>query len=145
MSKMKNNHESEEILACFKKEDLDQFHTGKIERIVFPKPRDIAHSEKIPHVISRIYAVNENGEYLVQKRSKNKNAHPGLYTDSASGHIRYHDNFNYEHIQREAARELEEEMGTSLLYHRLMDIRLEEFSNGGWELAYNILGVVKNQ
>ncbi len=141
---MKKMGYEEEILAGFHREDIGKFHTGKIKNIVFPVSRSKAHRDGVPHVICRMYCINTEGQFLVQRRSYEKIAHPGLFTDSASGHVRYVDSFNYRHIEEEAKREMEEEMGTKILYLRLLDIHLEEFSTEGFELAYNFIGVVEN-
>ena len=130
-NKEDKNDDVDELLACFHKDNIKKFHTGKIKSLVYPISRSIAHKQNIPHIIARLYCFNIESDLLVQRRSFSKKAHPGLFTDTASGHIRYSKDFNYEHIQEEAERELEEEMGTSILYLRLLDIHLE--------FAYKIL------
>lgn len=135
----------DEALACFNRDDLPKIHTGKLSSIVFPMLRSKAHESKTPHIIARIYAFSTRGTFLVQKRSLTRRSHPGLYTDSASGHIKYHPNFDYEFIQQEAWRELKEEMDATVIYGRLFDINLEEFRSGGCELAYNFVALVNEQ
>jgi len=140
-----DKNSNEEILACFRREDMPHIHTGKLNKIIFPLGRTQAHNEKIPHIIGRVYAFSLNGKILVQQRSPNKRSHPNLFTDSASGHIRYHPDFSYEFIEEEMWRELAEEMGTQVLYGRLFDINLEEFRSGGCELAYDFVALVEEK
>ena len=135
----------EELVACFLKDDAPLFHTGKLDGIIFPMTRTEAHQTKTPHIICRIYAFSEGEQYLIQKRAKDRAAHPNLYTDSASGHIRYHPHFDFPHIEQEAWRELDEEMGVQVVAGRLIDIHLEEFRSGGCELAYNFLALVTSE
>jgi nicotinamide-nucleotide adenylyltransferase len=135
----------EELVACFRREDFPQFHTGKLSHILFPMPREEAHRTNTPHIIARIYAISTEGFFLIQRRSPDRRSHPGLFTDSASGHIHYHPRLDYEYIEREAFREMEEEMGTKVVYGRMFDINLEEFRSGGCELAYNFIAIVEHK
>jgi nicotinamide-nucleotide adenylyltransferase len=135
----------EEMVACFKRGDFPKFHTGKISSLIFPISRKDAHEQNIPHIICRIFAFTPDELYLVQRRALNRRSHPGLFTDSASGHIQYNPDFSYEYIEQEAWRELEEEMGTEKIYGRLLDLNLEEFRSGGCELAYNFVALVKKK
>ena len=133
------------MVACFRREDFPKFHTGKISSLIYPLARSEAHAQNIPHIICRIFAFTPDDLYLVQRRAENRRSHPGLYTDSASGHIQYHSDFSYEYIEREAWRELKEEMGVEIMYGRLLDLNLEEFRTGGCELAYNFVALVKKK
>jgi len=58
--------------------------------------------------VSRVILINDRGDILLQRRSEETIPYPGLWNDSASGHVdvgeTYHD---------AAVRELEEEMGIS--------------------------------
>lgn len=105
--------------------------------------RSEAHEKNIPHIICRIFAFTPDEYYLVQRRAEDRKAHPGLYTDSASGHIQYNPDFSYEYIEKEAWRELAEEMGAKLIYGRLLDLNLEEFRSGGCELSYNFVALIE--
>ncbi|MCP4761072.1 MAG: adenylyltransferase/cytidyltransferase family protein [archaeon] len=141
---IRKNGKSEEILACFNPEDVKHFHTGKLTH-VFPIGFSQAHREKIHHVIIRLFAKTLDGKYLVQKRSHNKRTHRGRWTDSCSGHVRYHENFSYEHIEDSVRRELEEEMGTNLLSLRFHEITLDEIDGDCFELCYTFLGIVEEK
>lgn len=133
----------EEQVACFKRSDFPKFHTGKLDDLIFPMGRSEAHKTNTPHIICRIYAVDPNGRFLIQRRSPSRKSHPDMYTDSASGHIQYSTNINYKYIEQEAFRELEEEMGTKVIFGKLVDINLEEFRSGGCELSYNFYALVE--
>lgn len=132
---------NDEKLSCFQKEDLKLFHTGKMSH-VFPKSRNISHVEKIPHIIIRLFAKDENGRFLVQKRSELKKVHTGRWTDSASGHVIYQPNFSYETIEDTVHKELKEEMGCNLLACRFYEFFLDEIGENEYELNYIFLGIV---
>ena len=134
---------SDENLCCFNKDDVKLFNTGKMSH-VFPKPRNAAHEEKIPHIIIRLFAMNKGGEYLVQKRSKNRRAHKGRWTDTASGHVIYEDGFCYETIEKTVSKELKEEMGGRLIACRFYEFFLDEIGEDEYELNYIFLGIVND-
>lgn len=62
-------------------------------------------SHKIHRAVS-ILLTNQNGEILLQKRSKHKDTYPGFWTISASGHVTFGQSYD-----EAANRELEEELG----------------------------------
>jgi nicotinamide-nucleotide adenylyltransferase len=139
------NQSGEEVVACFKEEDFPKFHTGKIASLIFPQTRKKAHLNGDPHIITRVYAFSPKGNILVQKRAEARDSFPGYFTDSASGHLRYHPNISYEYIEQEAWREMKEEMGTDILWGKLWDINFEQDHGGEKELAYNFLAIVEDK
>lgn len=70
------------------------------------KLREDAHKDGDWHKVAFIYVVNDNGEIILQQRSKEKNTNANKWTASASGHLSAGDS----DIQG-AIRELEEEIG----------------------------------
>lgn len=73
--------------------------------------RKTAHREGIRHRTSHIWILREsNGriEILLQKRSRNKDSHPGCYDISSAGHIHAGCDF-----KESALRELHEELGVT--------------------------------
>ena len=132
---------SEEILACFHYPDIKEFHTGRFSK-VFPYPRKAAHAKRIPHFIGRIFLFTENMKYLVQQRGFNRTSHPGRFTDSASGHLRYRTPFNFETIEEEILREAEEEMGIKPYYIEFLDLSMEKYIHSeDVELSFNFIGL----
>ncbi|MBI2338069.1 NUDIX domain-containing protein [Candidatus Daviesbacteria bacterium] len=70
--------------------------------------RKEAHQKSLLHRIIAIIILNDKGEILLQKRSKNKDTFPGMYTISASGHVDRGENYN-----QAAQREIQEELGVN--------------------------------
>lgn len=96
-----------ELLACIGSEGT-----------IFPMPRDRVHRDAVHHLVVRVLAFNRRGRFLVQRRSLSKESCPGAYTDSASGHVSFCLQllFNLQEVLREEAiRELEEEVGLSVI------------------------------
>ena len=89
---------SEEILACFNYPDIKAFHTGKFTN-VFPYPRRAAHAKKIPHFICRIFLFTEDKKF--SSATSTRKFSPEMFTDSASGHLRYKKPFDFEFIGEE--------------------------------------------
>ena len=77
------------------------------------KERGVAHREGALHGTVHIWIVRENDksgyDVLLQKRSDNKDSHPGCYDISSAGHISAGDE-----VMESALRELEEELGLSV-------------------------------
>lgn len=68
-------------------------------------PRVDAHKKGLLHRTVGIIILNDQGEILLQKRSKNKDTFPGKYTISASGHVDKGESYD-----QAAQREMEEEL-----------------------------------
>ncbi len=135
------NGTSEEILACFHYPDIKEFHTGKFTK-VFPYPRKAAHAKRIPHFICRIFLFTAEKKYLVQQRNMNRSSHPGRFTDSASGHLRYRNPFTFEAIEQDTLRETQEEMGITPYYFEFMDLSMEKYIHSDdVELSFNFIGL----
>lgn len=50
-------------------------------------PRTIVHQNGYFHATVHVWVVNESGEVLLQKRSMQKDTHPGLWDISCAGHL----------------------------------------------------------
>ncbi|MBD3256253.1 MAG: nicotinamide-nucleotide adenylyltransferase [Candidatus Lokiarchaeota archaeon] len=141
---------AEEILACIKEEDIKYLESGQISKYIFPKERSKAHKENIPHLITRLFALQINSDnevfYLIQKRSEERKSFPGFYTDSASGHVVFEKGLEFDDIKRNALRELEEEFGISPnKAEKVKFYRLEkEKDNLTKEIAYIFLVLLEN-
>ncbi|MBD3350354.1 MAG: nicotinamide-nucleotide adenylyltransferase [Candidatus Lokiarchaeota archaeon] len=140
-----DSQEKTELLCGFHKKDLKKFHTGKIAPYVFPVDYQKAHKEDIPHIIVRIFLKTSEGNYIVQKRSQSKKRHKGRWTDSASGHVRYNDDFKYEDIEQNVKREVHEELGCQIAAIRFCEFSLDEFNEDCYELAYIYVGLVNDK
>jgi isopentenyl-diphosphate delta-isomerase type 1 len=84
---------------------LDQ--SGKLTGNVCP--RSIVHRNGYFHATAHVWIVNQSGEVLLQKRSLQKDTHPGLWDISCAGHLSAGDT-----SLDAAVRELNEELGISV-------------------------------
>ncbi len=116
----------EELLACFKLEDLKLFHTGKFE--VYPQKNSDVTEKNIPHVMFRLFARGINGKYLVQKNS-----------DSISSPIIYKPNLSYEDIEYMVKVAFKEKFGKDLLALRFHKMYFEQN-----KFCYVFIGVVSD-
>lgn len=123
-----------EIIACVRETDNGYE--------VFPMKRREAHRNNIEHLVVRILGFNKEGMLLVQKRSLIKKSHPGMYTDSASGHVLYEENFSFESIIKSAERELWEEMGVKGVLKPYLN---QKFDEEDLELNYVFLALITGQ
>lgn len=95
---MKNNQE--EIFIVVNKQD----------RIIDYRTRyECHHNNKLIHRAIGIVIFNKMGQILMQKRSKNKDLYPNLYTISTSGHVDKGETYH-----QAAKRELQEELGINI-------------------------------
>jgi 16S rRNA (adenine1518-N6/adenine1519-N6)-dimethyltransferase len=69
-------------------------------------PREEAWEKKIHHRIARVMLRDEDGNFLIQKRSSQKKSYPNLWTDAASGHVDEGESY-----EQAAMREMGEEIG----------------------------------
>jgi isopentenyl-diphosphate delta-isomerase type 1 len=72
-------------------------------------PRSIVHQNGYYHATVHVWVVNESGDILLQKRSAQKDTHPGLWDISCAGHLSAGDT-----PLDAAVRELYEELGISI-------------------------------
>lgn len=80
--------------------------------------RKVAHSQGILHRTSHVWIArmrNNKPQILLQKRSANKDSHPGCYDISSAGHIPA--GFGFE---ESAVRELHEELGIQVTEQQLI-------------------------
>nr|WP_226894636.1 16S rRNA (adenine(1518)-N(6)/adenine(1519)-N(6))-dimethyltransferase RsmA [Luteolibacter marinus] len=74
--------------------------------VVGQATRREVHENKLLHRAVHVFVVNRHGELLLQKRSRFKDLHPGVWDSSAAGHLDCGEGY-----EPAAIRELEEEMG----------------------------------
>lgn len=78
------------------------------DRVVGEASRAEVHAKGLNHRAVHVFVFNAEGELFLQKRSRHKDRHPGVWDSSASGHVEVGQ--TYEHA---AAREIGEELGVS--------------------------------
>jgi 16S rRNA (adenine1518-N6/adenine1519-N6)-dimethyltransferase len=89
--------------------------------------RDEVHRQKLLHRAVHVFVVNRHGELLLQKRSRFKDMHPGVWDSSVAGHLDVGEDY-----AAAARRELEEEMG--IVESEPAEIgRIAPCSATGWE------------
>ncbi|BCX49341.1 dimethyladenosine transferase [Haloferula helveola] len=76
------------------------------DEVVGQATRSEVHEKGLLHRAVHIFAINRRGELLLQKRSRLKDAHPGVWDSSVAGHLD-----SGEGYEEAARREMVEEMG----------------------------------
>ncbi len=105
----------------------------------------------IHHLVVRVLAFNEEGEFLVQRRSEAKESSPGAYTDSASGHVPFRMGLLFDlpsGLERDAIRELDEEVGVSVIEKNGCLIRRfsgSKYSPGASETSHCFVAAVSGK
>jgi 16S rRNA (adenine1518-N6/adenine1519-N6)-dimethyltransferase len=95
--------------------------------VVGREQRSVVHAQGLMHRAVHVFVFNRHGDLLLQKRSRLKDTHPGLWDSSASGHLDSGENY-----EAAAAREVNEELG--LRVEELEEIaRLPPSEKTGWE------------
>jgi len=88
---------------------LEQFAVvDKMDHVIGAAPRGEVHGNNLRHRAVHIFIFNRAGELLLQKRSRWKDRHPGLWDSSAAGHVNA-----VEEYDATATRELSEELGVT--------------------------------
>lgn len=90
--------------------------------------RHEVHERNLRHRAVHILVFNERGELFLQKRSRWKDKHPGLWDSSAAGHV----NAGQEYAAT-AERELHEEIGVSAPVEEVA--RIDACEGTGWEFV----------
>lgn len=97
------------------------------DNVVRQEVREVVHRENLLHRAVHIFVFNKRKELFLQKRSRLKDVHPGVWDSSAAGHLNAGEGY-----ELTAVRELEEEVG-------ILDAELQEAAriaaceNTGWE------------
>ena len=99
------------------------------DQVIGRERRAEVHARDLRHRAVHVFVRNKYGEILLQKRSRLKDKHPGVWDSSASGHLDSGE--EYDHC---ATRELEEELGiTGVIPRRVAYI--EACPGTGWEFV----------
>ena len=78
------------------------------DRVIGDAPRAEVHANNLRHRAVHILLFNDAGELFLQKRSRLKDRHPGVWDSSAAGHVDAGEDYD-----ATATRELREELGVA--------------------------------
>lgn len=97
------------------------------DEVVRQETREVVHSEQLLHRAVHIFVFNKRKELFLQKRSRLKDVHPGVWDSSAAGHLNAGEGYDLT-----AVRELEEEVG--IRNAEVQEIaQIEACEQTGWE------------
>jgi isopentenyldiphosphate isomerase len=96
--------------------------------IVDTCPRYLVHASGLRHRAVHILVFNEQGQLFLQKRSMKKDLNGGLWDTSAAGHVDADEDYD-----STAVRELEEELGISIIHTLEPLFKLPADENTGME------------
>jgi len=97
------------------------------DQVVRQENRDTVHREQLLHRAVHVFVFNKRKELFLQKRSRLKDMHPGLWDSSAAGHLNAGEAY-----EPTAQRELAEELGIQT--EDLQEIaKIPPCEQTGWE------------
>lgn len=91
------------------------------DRVIGDAPRGEVHANNLLHRAVHILLFNRTGELFLQKRSRLKDRHPGVWDSSAAGHVDAGEEYD-----EAAGRELEEELGVTAPLERVAKLPASE-------------------
>jgi 16S rRNA (adenine1518-N6/adenine1519-N6)-dimethyltransferase len=98
------------------------------DNVICQKTRGEVHANKLLHRAVHVFVFNKRGDLLLQQRSMFKDAHPGVWDSSVSGHLD-----SGEDYAAATVRELEEEMGIRVDEVPEEIGRISSCEETGWE------------
>lgn len=98
------------------------------DRVIDRKTRGEVHANKLLHRAVHVFVFNKRGDILLQLRSMLKDAHPGVWDSSVSGHLDAGEDY-----AAAAVRELDEEMGIPVSEAPEEIARIAPCEETGWE------------
>ncbi len=98
------------------------------DQVIGRKTRGEVHAEKLLHRAVHVFVYNKRGDLLLQQRSMFKDAHPGVWDSSVSGHLD-----SGEDYPAAAIREMDEEMGICVEDAPEEIARIAPCEETGWE------------
>lgn len=97
------------------------------DNVTGQETRDVVHQQNLLHRAVHLFVFNKRKELFLQKRSRLKDKHPGVWDSSAAGHLDAGEGY-----LETAVRELEEELGIQT--EGLQEIAtIAACANTGWE------------
>ena len=91
------------------------------DRVIGDAPRGEVHANNLLHRAVHILLFNDAGELFLQKRSRLKDRHPGVWDSSAAGHVDAGEEYD-----EAADRELKEELGVEERLERVAKLPASE-------------------
>ena len=91
------------------------------DRVIGDAPRATVHGDNLLHRAVHILLFNRAGELFLQKRSRLKDRHPGVWDSSAAGHVDAGEDYDVA-----ATRELHEELGVTANLERVVKLPASE-------------------
>lgn len=85
--------------------------------VIGQAPRGKVHANNLLHRAVHLFVFNREGELFLQKRSRLKDRHPGVWDSSAAGHVDAGEEYD-----RAAIRELAEELGVTTTLERVLKL-----------------------
>ena len=106
------------------------------DRVIGHASRREAHAGHLQHRAVHVLIFNRQGKLLVQKRSTIKDAYPGCYDSSASGHVDTGESYD-----AAASRELQEELGLVMPVAAFQkQFKIDACVDTGWEFVWVYTG-----
>lgn len=97
------------------------------DQVLRQETRDVVHQENLLHRAAHMLVFNKKKEVFLQKRSRLKDNHPGVWDSSAAGHLNAGEGY-----ESTAVRELEEELGIKGAEVQEVAV-IPPSANTGWE------------
>ena len=91
------------------------------DEVIGDAPRSEVHGNNLRHRAVHMLVFNRLGELFLQKRSRWKDRHPGLWDSSAAGHVDAGEEYD-----AAASRELREELGVTATLTRIAKLTASE-------------------
>ena len=139
-----SSDQKDEIFACFDKNDLDNFHTGDLSSIIFPKLKKDVLKKSNSRIKYILFAFTKENQLVLMKKSKDKVEKESTERNftTLSGFIHYISPFSYSTIENEIKHEFKEKFDSNLVHFRLIDFIFDETSHEGPILTYYYLALI---
>lgn len=99
------------------------------DQVLRQETRDAVHRQKLLHRAVHMFVFNRRKELFLQKRSRLKDNHPGVWDSSAAGHVNAGEDY-----EPTAIRELDEELGINDAGIQEVG-RVAACANTGWQFV----------
>jgi len=139
-----SSEQKDEIFACFDKKDLDNFHTGDLSSIIFPKLKKDAIERSFPRIKFNIFVFTKENQLVLMKKLSNNVEEESTQRNfmTLSGFVHYISPFSYSSIENEIKDEFKKKLSSNLFHSRLIDFIFDETSQDGPVLTYYYLALI---